>query len=897
MSFVLLNSLSGQLKVTNTLCENLINPLGIDEAQPHFSWQLVSNEKGIFQAGYEIKIAKTQADLTKNKNLIWNSKTDNSDVSLFIPYGGAQLTSDTRYYWQVRVWDNKGNMSPWSDVSFFHTGLYNKNDWKAKWINSGLVGDTVGGISPLLRKEFFTKKKIVSATAFITSKGMYKVFINGQKVGNDYLTPGWTSYKNRVQYQTYDVSHLITGQETVVGAQLGSGWYRTNLGWSDNKNFYGKETALLLQINLKHSDGSVTYLTSDESWKSSEGPVRYSEIYNGEIYDAQKEKKEWLSKGYNDQHWSMVNVIPGGTEKVISTYNETIRKKETFTPKQIITTPKGETVIDFGQNLVGWVRIKGKAPAGKVLQWKHFEVLDKNGNVYMNNMRVAQVNTTYTFNGSGMEEYTPSFTFYGFRYLWIDKGAELVSDITFEAEALYSDMKMTGKFECSDPLINQLQHNIQWGQRGNFLDVPTDCPQRDERLGWTGDAQAFARTAGYNFHVHNFFKKWLKDVAYDQLENGSVPFVVPNILGSGASGSAGWADAATIIPWDTYLMYGDKRVLADQYPSMKKWVEFMRSKSTKHLWNTGFHFGDWLFFSRNNDTDGTSAVTDKYLIAQCFYAHSTQLLIKTAKVMGNNEDVSAYTDLLAKIKKAFMDEYVTSNGRLISNTQTAYVLALQFDMLPENLRAKAANFLTDNISRYGHLTTGFLGTPYLNHVLTKTGNDTLAYKLLHRKEYPSWLYPVTKGATTIWERWDGIQPDGDFQAESMNSFNHYAYGAIGDWMYQTIAGIRPEESMPGYKEFTIQPHLSNTLSFAKASLDTYYGLIRSEWEKSEGYLKMTVEIPANTKATVHVPNINSNIVINGSSPEQCTSCKKMASKDSMYTVFEIGSGRYEIMSK
>jgi alpha-L-rhamnosidase len=272
-------------------------------------------------------------------------------------------------------------------------------------------------------------------------------------------------------------------------------------------------------------------------------------------------------------------------------------------------------------------------------------------------------------------------------------------------------------------------------------------------------------------------------------------------------------------------------------------------------------------------------------------------LIKTAKVLGNNEDVSAYTDLLAKIKKAFMDEYVTSNGRLISNTQTAYVLALQFDMLPENLRAKAANFLTDNISRYGHLTTGFLGTPYLNHVLTKTGNDTLAYKLLHRKEYPSWLYPVTKGATTIWERWDGIQPDGDFQAESMNSFNHYAYGAIGDWMYQTIAGIRPEESMPGYKEFTIQPHLSNTLSFAKASLDTYYGLIRSEWEKSEGYLKMTVEIPANTKATVHVPNINSNIVINGSSPEQCTSCKKMASKDSMYTVFEIGSGRYEIMSK
>lgn len=897
MAFISSSGINAQVKIAEMRTENLINPSGIDERKPHFSWQIHSDRKNTFQTGFEIKVARNQNDLLKNRNLIWQQKKSNTEQSLYIPYDGTPLTSDTKYFWQVRITDDKGVVSPWSESGTFHTGLFDKSDWKASWINSGIAGDTVNGVTPLLRKKFVVSKKIQSATAFITSKGLYKVFINGQKVGNDHLTPGWTSYKNRIQYQTYDVTSLINQKDNVIGAQLGSGWFRTNLGWSDNKNFYGKETALLLQINIKYTDGTTGHIITDGSWKASEGPVRYAEIYNGEIYDARKEIKNWLANDFNDQSWNQVKILPFGSERLISTYNEPIRKKESFKPKQIFKTPNGETVIDFGQNLVGWVRIKGSASSGKVLQWKHFEVLDKNGNVYMNNMRVAKVNTTYTFKGEGTEEYAPSFTFYGFRYIWIDQGQDLANNISFEAEALYSDMQMTGHFECSDPLINQLQHNIQWGQRGNFLDVPTDCPQRDERLGWTGDAQAFGRTAGFNFHTHNFFKKWLKDVAFDQLDNGSVPFVVPNILGQGAAGSAGWADVATIMPWDVYLMYGDKRVLEDQYESMKKWVEFMRSKSKNNLWNTGFHFGDWLFYSRNNDTDGTSAVTDKYLIAQCFYAHSTNLLIKAAKVLGKNEDVQSYTELLSKIKKAYLDEYATPNGRLIANTQTAYVLALQFDMFPESIRPKAASYLADNIMRYNHLTTGFLGTPYLNHVLSANGYDSLAYKLLHRKEYPSWLYPVTKGATTIWERWDGIQPDGNFQAESMNSFNHYAYGAIGDWMYQQIAGIRPDESEPGYKRFTIKPNPGGQLTSAKVSLLTYYGTIRSSWEKKEKDLSMQIEIPVNTRAMVYIPVNSGMIKINDMDLGQCKECKVMSGPKNGYLMVEIGSGTYNIVIK
>ncbi len=461
----------------------------------------------------------------------------------------------------------------------------------------------------------------------------------------------------------------------------------------------------------------------------------------------------------------------------------------------------------------------------------------------------------------------------------------------FTAVALYSAMKPTGTFTSSHPLLNQLQHNIQWGQKGNFVDVPTDCPQRDERLGWTGDAQAFSRTAAFNFGVNNFFAKWLRDVEADQQPNGSVPFVIPNVLGAGAGGSTGWADAATIIPWNMYLAYGDKKILENQYNSMKNWVGYMEKASKNYLWNTGFHFGDWLFYRPFDDNDGRSAVTDKYLIAQCFFAHSVQLMINTAKVLGKNDDVARYSDLLKNVKEAFVKEYVTPNGRLVSSTQTAYVLALNFDMLPENLREQTVQKLVDNIKSYNnHLTTGFLGTPYLCHVLSRFDKTDVAYTLLMQESYPSWLYPVKMGATTIWERWNGIRPDSTFEPASMNSFNHYAYGAIGDWMYRVVAGLDTYDDAPGYKHIRIKPNIGGGLTHASASLETYYGKASSGWKVEGNKVILDVEIPANTKATIILPVSNAALVTENGKP--LGKDIEVTGAESGTIQLKIGSGKY-----
>ncbi len=454
-------------------------------------------------------------------------------------------------------------------------------------------------------------------------------------------------------------------------------------------------------------------------------------------------------------------------------------------------------------------------------------------------------------------------------------------------------MKQTGVFSSSNALVNQLQHNIEWGQKGNFLDVPTDCPQRDERLGWTGDAQAFSRTASFNMDVNNFFSKWMKDVAADQFPSGAVPHVIPNVLGPNAGGSAGWSDVATIVPWNMYLAYGDTAILTQQYASMKAWVEYMHGQSKNDLWNTGFHFGDWLFYRPDDDNDGRAAVTDKYLIAQCFYAHSTQLLINAAKVLGKNEEVNNYTSLLQKIKDAFVKEYMTSNGRLVSGTQTAYVLALNFDMLPETLRAQAAKRLAENVKSYGnHLTTGFLGTPYLSHVLTRFGYADVAYKLLLQDTYPSWLYPVKMGATTIWERWDGQKPDSSFETPGMNSFNHYAYGAIGDWMYREMVGLDTYEDGVGYKHIRVKPHIGGDFTFASASLETYYGRLSNSWKVADGNVSMDVEIPVNTTATVYIPANNAGDIKEGGKILSQVSEVKVKGPEDDYIIVELGSGQY-----
>lgn len=881
---------TAQLTVTNLLTENLSGPMGIGVAQPRFTWQIVSEKRNVIQSAYELKVMN-------HKTVVWNTGKVISDQSVHIVYEGAPLRSGEYYTWQVRVWDKNGKPSGWSLPATFHTGLFNTSDWKAEWIEPGFPEDTVLRPSPLMRRQFKLAGKVSQATAYITAHGLYEAWINGTRVGDDCLTPGWTSYNKRLQYQVYDVTSLLKTGDNALGVILGSGWYRGNIGFSGQINVYGKDIALLCQVDITYADGTTESIVSDGSWKSSTGSIRYSEIYHGEICDARMEKEGWTVPGYDDSAWSGVKVAMHSKDVLIATQNEPVKRQETFAPVKVITTPKGEQVIDFGQNLVGRVRMKVSGRGGEKVVLSHAEVLDKAGNFYTENLRSAKAQDTYILKGEGEEIYEPLFTWHGFRYIKVEGYPGDLKPENFTAVVLYSDMQPTGTFLTSDSLVNRLQHNIQWGQKGNFLDVPTDCPQRDERLGWSGDAQAFSRTASFNMNVNSFFTKWLKDLETDQVD-GKVPHVIPNVLGDESVNSAGWADVATIVPWNMYLAYGDRQLLEQQYGSMKAYVESIRKTAVNDLWNSGFHYGDWLFYRPEDDVLGRAAVTDVYLITQCFYAHSVQLLINAANVLGKSEEASEYGILLDRIKKAFINEYVTANGRLVSGTQTAYVLALNFDMLPEGLRQQAAKRLADNVDFYSnHLTTGFLGTPYLCHVLSRFGYTELAYKLLLQKTYPSWLYPVTMGATTIWERWDGQKPDSTFQAPGMNSFNHYAYGAIGDWMYRVMAGIDTYEDGVGYKHSMIKPHIGGGFTSVSASLQTYYGKLSSAWQVKGSDFTMDIEIPANTTATVYVPADDAADILEAGKTLSLVKDIRVAGKEAGYVVLKVGSGKYSFTRK
>ncbi|HEX7014956.1 MAG TPA: glycoside hydrolase family 78 protein [Cyclobacteriaceae bacterium] len=880
--------------VTDLVCEYLVNPVGIDAAQPRLSWKIRSSARDVRQSAYEIRVG-TGPDVSRGRNIVWSTGKVTSGQSTHVHYSGPPLQSRQRLYWQVRIWDGGNKASAWSAPALWEMGLLKTDDWSAKWIQP-LSDDSEAEQRPvaLLRKNFQVTKPVRSARLYVTSHGLYEANINGQRVGDAVLTPGWTSYNKRLQYQVYDVTGQLRNGENATGVMLADGWYRGNIGFSHQRNQYGTDIALLYQLEITYTDGSTDRIVSDNTWRSSTGALRMAEIYHGETYDARQEKTGWTEAGYDDSGWQGVTVFDGAMNVLVATANEPIRRHEVIHPVATITTPKGETVLDFGQNLVGWVRFRITGPAGQTVKISHAEVLDKEGNFYTENLRAAKATIAYTLKGGGEEHYEPRFTFMGFRYVRLENFPAGFQPDQMEAVVLHSAMKATGHFECSNPLVNQLQHNIQWGQKGNFLDVPTDCPQRDERLGWTGDAQVFSRTAAFNMNVAAFFSKWLKDLAADQTSNGRVPFVIPNVLGEDASASAGWADAATIIPWAMYTAYGDTTFLRDQYASMKRWVDFMAGAMNEdYLWNTGFHFGDWLFYRPFDDNDGRSAVTDKYLIAQSFFIHSTRLLIDAAEILGMSQDAAHYSDLLEKITDAYRKEYMTSTGRLVSGTQTAYTLALQFDILPESQREAAAARLVDNIRQYGnHLTTGFLGTPYLCHVLSRYGYTDVAYQLLLQDTYPSWLYPVKMGATTIWERWDGIKPDSTFQTPGMNSFNHYSYGAIGDWMYRTIAGINPDSDAPGYKRVVIAPQPGGDLSYANASIETLYGTVASGWSIKDGMITVDVTIPPNTTATVTLPSAAGKQVNEGKMMLERVKGVRAVTTQGEDVSFSVGSGQY-----
>lgn len=697
----------------------------------------------------------------------------------------------------------------------------------------------------------------------ITALGLFECEINGRPVGEDIFAPGWTDYRKRVHYHSYDVTSFLQPGDNVIGVILGDGWYSGHVAEKD-RQLYGEQPALLASLEDHGGTAPVVLVATDAKWARSLGPILENDLMMGEAYDARRDLGLWSLRGFNAEGWLPVVVKEAPRISIGRSSGPPVRRQEVLpaTPLSGATDaawlPRCRR-FDFHQNFTGRVRIRVSGPRGLHVRIRYAEFLKPDGSLYTENLRGARATDHYTLKGGGIEEWEPRFTFHGFRYCeltWQNIGGDLVIE-SVEGVVLHSDTHRTGHFACSHPLLNQLASNILWGQKSNFLEVPTDCPQRDERLGWTGDAQAFIRTASFFMDVRGFFHKWLLDMRDAQGADGSVPPIIPNTHSFGLPGDGGpaWADATFICPWAVYLSYGDTGILRDHYPSMVRYLAYLAEHKVKdHIrchpdkdeWGG---FGDWLALDGSGRQDGG---TPKELIGTAFYAHGADLTAHTAALLGHKKEAAHYRKLHREIVDAFRDRFITPDGHVIGGTQTGYVLALHFGLVPEALRAKAANELVRLIKRNGHrIGTGFVGTPYIQHVLEATGHLDIAYQLLEQESFPSWLFPVKNGATTIWERWDGWTPEKGFQDVNMNSFNHYAYGAVGDWMVSTVAGL--EIGAPGYRKILFKPRPGGTLTWAEASLKTAQGRISIHWKLKAKDLHISLTIPNGCEAELSLP--------------------------------------------
>lgn len=696
---------------------------------------------------------------------------------------------------------------------------------KADWIHPSY---NMGKVCPLFRKDFYIDKQVESAFLYITARGVYEATLNGQRVGDFIMAPGWTVYHKRLQVQKYDVTAFLQEENSLI-LHLAEGWF-----WRLKKS---QPKAIIAQLHIDFSDGTTQDIGTDESWFVAESNLRFCHLYNGIIYDATHiPVYDTQAKLAEDNSQDLL----------IAQEGEIVKEQERLGIKEIIVTPKGETVLDFGQNMTGYLEITLDARKGDKVSFSFGEILDKNGNFYNANYRSAKSLYKYTCK-EGRQTYKPNLTFYGFRYVRVDEYPTDIEKENFTAVVVHSDIRRTGYIESSDPAVNQLFSNIVWGQKGNFLDIPTDCPQRDERLGWMGDAQVFIRTASYNYDVLNFFKKWLNDVKLEQYKNGAVPDFIPSIYPRKPRISTAWGDAIAICPWQCYLTYGDTEVLENLFEPICKWINYITKSTTKpNLWFGGDHYADWL--ELGGKYGNFKGPTRDDLVASAYYANTVNLLVKMGKVLG--KDVSSYEELYKNIRVAFIKEFKDN-----FKTQTEHVLALHFG-LTDNPQA-VADSLVALIHKDGDMIqTGFVGTPYILHVLSRYGHTELAYTLLLRKEYPSWLYPISKGATTIWEHWDGIKPNGDIWPVSMNSYNHYAYGAVGDWMYGVMAGINTVESAPGFAKVHFYPVPDERIDWFRAEIDTAFGKVSSYWWHEDGKVRYEIVTPVESTAVIDGKSYN-----------------------------------------
>ncbi|HZO73561.1 MAG TPA: glycoside hydrolase family 78 protein [Ktedonobacteraceae bacterium] len=842
--------------VTGVQFEQNRDAFGIGVARPRVSWRVETMRADWRQTAYEIEVYDATRQLRGQTGRVA------SDQSVLVPWPFTPLHSRERLVVRVRVWGTDGAASAWSSFASIEAGLLYPDDWIAQFVAPAWEEDrTRAQPAPFLRREFDVYPGMSRARLYVTSLGVYEAQINGQVVGDQVLAPGWTSYSTRLLYQTFDVTSLLRQGRNALGAILGDGWYRGRLGFGGGRrNFYGERLALLAQLEISYADGRIEQVATDHSWRATTGPILASDLYDGEIYDARLELTDWSKPGYNDQDWGNVCAIERDLDTLAAPSGPPVRRIETRAPVALFSSPSGRTLVDFGQNLVGRLRLTVRGEAGQRITLRHAEVLE-NGELGVRPLRTAQATDVYILRGGAEEIWEPRFTYHGFRYVEITDwpGEPGVDDLS--AIVCHSDLERTGWFECSDPLLNRLHENVVWSMRGNFFSLPTDCPQRDERLGWTGDIQIFAPTACFLYNIAGFLTSWLADLAAEQEVDGMVPYVIPNILPSHLPGDIGgkivpaaaWGDAAVLVPWTLYQRYGDTGILETQFESMRAWVNLLTTITGESaLWDQGFQFGDWLDPSAPPDNP-SAARTEPAVVATAYFARSADILSRVAEILGRAEEAARYLALAARVRDAFDAEYVTPAGRLLNDAETAYALALQFNLLKRTeQRQHAGEQLVKLVRKSGYrISTGFVGTPLICDALCAVGAYDVAYRLLMQHECPSWLYPVTMGATTIWERWDSMLPDGSINPGKMTSFNHYAFGAVADWLHRVVAGLAPAE--PGYRRFTIQPHPGGDLTHARATLHTPYGLAESSWVIAQGEITLNVIIPPNTTATVILP--------------------------------------------
>ncbi|GIF78043.1 alpha-L-rhamnosidase [Asanoa siamensis] len=872
--------------------EHRVEPLGLDATRPRLSWKLRADRRDATQSAYRLTVAAQPADLDEPRRLLWDSGRRGGD-DLEVTWDGPPLRSATRYFWRVAVWDERGEDASVAQ-SWFETGLLHRDDWVAAWIARDptvlpLVDPPTDHDEPArpvlqLRREFDLDRIPVRARLYATARGVYEPRLNGQRVGDLELAPGWTEYHHRIQYQTYDVTDLLRDGRNVLGALVADGWWSGYLGFDPRRaaQHYGDHPSFLAQLVVDFADGSRQVIATDANWVERPGAIRAADLLMGEYVDARRTVPDWDAPTGSNSGFAKVVIDDTEPGPLVAEPDQPIRVIRDVRPVAVHPRKSGRTIVDFGQNLVGRIRltIRGAAP-GQRITVRHAEVLD-DGELYLDNLRRADATDVYVAVGTGTETFEPRFTIHGFRYVEI---AHLAAEPDVVARVIHNDTPFDGTFECSDAAVNQLQSNITWGQRGNFVAVPTDCPQRDERLGWLADAQIFAPTASRNADVSAFLARWLRDVLEGQDSDGAFRDVAP-VIGLDREAAPAWGDAGVIIPWHLWRTYGDRVALERSFPSMVAWVDHIRRHNPDLRWrhHTGNSYGDWL---------QVDATTPRDVLSTAYFARSAQIVAEAAEVLGHHDVAAAHRGLHGAIRAAFADSYVGDDGTIEGGTQTGYLLALAFDLLPANLVRAAVDHLAADIEkRDTRLTTGFLGVALLCPVLAEHGRADLAYGLLHQEKFPSWIYSIQQGATTIWERWDGWTRHGGFQSPAMNSFNHYSLGSVGDWLYGRVAGIDQTPTSVGYQELLLRPLPGGRLTWARAQQETVRGTVTCGWSIKDGRITVTVAVPPGSTAILEIPTSDPASVKEGGRPAADQPGVRTVQPSAAGATLRLASGRY-----